>query len=113
MLRFSKCIGLPKEGFEEEIEYLMIGVSERMYKDKGKGVHGSTRFDRELKRLEWALRIMGDLELMLLGKGRGFLTLVFMKMKILLWNDRGANNAKKRKKKKAYLKVQKVDLVCF
>ena len=36
-----------------------------------------------------------------------------MKIKILSWNVRGANNAKKRKLMKAYLKMQKVDLVCL
>ena len=39
--------------------------------------------------------------------------LVFMKIKILSWNVMGANNAEKRKLMKAYLKMQKVDLVAF
>ena len=36
-----------------------------------------------------------------------------MRIKILSWNVRGANNAEKRKLIKAYVKMQKVDLVCI
>ena len=39
--------------------------------------------------------------------------LLFMKIKIISWNVRGANNAEKRKLMKAYMKMQKIDLDCF
>ena len=35
-----------------------------------------------------------------------------MKIKILSWNVRGANDSEKRKIIKAFLKTQRVDLVC-
>ena len=55
-MRFNKCMGLATEGFEEEIVDFMTRVSEKRYKDKGKGVQSSTRFDRELKRLRWTIK---------------------------------------------------------
>ena len=36
-----------------------------------------------------------------------------MKIRILSWNVRGANHSSKRKVIKAYLKSQKVDMVCL
>ena len=38
---------------------------------------------------------------------------VFLKIRIISWNVRGANNAEKRKFIKVFLKTQKVDLVCI
>ena len=53
-------MGLPTEGFEGEIVNLMTGVSEKRYKDKGKGVQGYTKYDRELKRLSWTINEKGS-----------------------------------------------------
>ena len=36
-----------------------------------------------------------------------------MKIRIISWNVRGANDAKKRKLIKVFLKTQQVDLVCI
>ena len=36
-----------------------------------------------------------------------------MKLKILSWNVRGANDVAKRKVLKAFIKMQRVDIVCF
>ena len=36
-----------------------------------------------------------------------------LKIKILTWNDRGANYAEKRKMIKAFLRSQIVDLICL
>ena len=36
-----------------------------------------------------------------------------MKLRILLWNVRGANDSDKRKLRKVVIKSQKVDLVCL
>ena len=36
-----------------------------------------------------------------------------MKIKILSWNMRGANDVEKRKMTKAFLKTQRADLVCL
>ena len=49
-------MGLPTKGFEGEIGDLMTRVSERRYKDKGKGVQGFTRYDRKLKILKWTVK---------------------------------------------------------
>ena len=60
LINFSRCMGLPIEGFEEEIVDLMNRVSGRRYTDKGKGVQSSTKFDRELKRLKWTVKEEGS-----------------------------------------------------
>ena len=36
-----------------------------------------------------------------------------MKLKILSWNVRGANDVAKRKVLKVFIKMQRVDIVCF
>ena len=56
LIKFSKCMGLPTKGFEEEIVDLMTRVSGRRFTDKGKWVQSSTKFDRELKRLKWTVK---------------------------------------------------------
>ena len=43
----------------------------------------------------------------------GFFYVCVMKLRILLWNVRGANDCEKRKVIKALIKDQKVDLVCL
>ena len=68
-MRFSKCMGLSTKSFEEEIVDLMTRVSEKMYKDKGKWVQSSTRFDRELKRLRRTIKKKGRPRVEALRKG--------------------------------------------
>ena len=70
-MRFSKCLGLSTEGFEEEIVDLMTKVSKKRYKDKGKRVQSSTRFDRELKRLRWTTKEKGRSRVEVVRKGDG------------------------------------------
>ena len=36
-----------------------------------------------------------------------------MKLRILSWNVRGANNVAKRKVLKAFIKMQRADIVCL
>ena len=43
---------------------------------------------------------------------QGFLSRLLMKIKFLSWNVRGANDAAKRKVIKAFIKMQRVDVVC-
>ena len=50
---------------------LITRVSEKRYKDKGKGVQGSTRFDKELKRLRWMIKDKGRPIVDDIGKGVG------------------------------------------
>ena len=64
---------------------------------KGKGVPTPTKFDRELKRLEWNMKDKGRRKGATPGRGArvsqsGF----FMKLIIHSWNVRGANDATKR-----------------
>ena len=73
LMRFNKCMGLTTKGFEEEIVDLMTKVSEKRYKDKGKGVRSSTRFDKELKRLRWTINEKGRPSVEAVGKGEGVL----------------------------------------
>ena len=69
LMRFSKCMGLSTEGFKEEIMDLMTRVSEKRYKDKGKRVQSSTKFDRELKRFRWMIKEKRRSKVEAVGKG--------------------------------------------
>ena len=53
LAKFSEFLGFPIEGFKEEILELMTRINSRRQKRKGKGGVVSTKFDRELKKLEW------------------------------------------------------------
>ena len=53
LAKFSEFLGFPIEGFKEEILELMNRINSRRQKRKGKGGAVSTKFDRELKKLEW------------------------------------------------------------
>ena len=55
LAKFSMFLGLPSEDFEEEILCLRSRIKSRRQKGKGKGVHVTTRFDQELKKLEWTV----------------------------------------------------------
>ena len=54
LARFSKFMGFPIDGYEDEIVVLMKKISSR--RKKGKGGQTSTKFDKELKKLEWTVR---------------------------------------------------------
>ena len=60
LARFCQCLGMPTEGFEREILKLLNrirerrDVSERITGKKRKGQRMS-KFDRELKKLEWSV----------------------------------------------------------
>ena len=53
LAKFSEFLGFPIEGFKEEILELMTRINSRRQKRKGMGGAVSTKFDRELKKLEW------------------------------------------------------------
>ena len=44
------------EGYEDEVLDLMYKISVRRQKDKGKEGQGMTKFDREMKKLEWIVK---------------------------------------------------------
>ena len=53
LLRFSKFLEMSPKGYEDEILGFLIKITGRMQEVKGKGVHRATKFDKEIKRLEW------------------------------------------------------------
>ena len=54
LARFSKFMGLPIDGYKDEIVVLMKKISSR--RKKGKGGQINTKFDKEMKKLEWTVR---------------------------------------------------------
>ena len=69
MTKNFEFLGFPIEGFEEEILELMSRISSRRQKGKGKGGAVSTKFDRELKKLEWNVMDSGRKKNGAPGKG--------------------------------------------
>ena len=75
--KFSQCMGLSMEGFEGDFMELMTKANQRRIKGKGKGGIASTKFERELKKLEWTVKDKGSLNLGAQGKGtRGSITIL-------------------------------------
>ena len=56
MVRFSKFLGFSTVGYEELILDFMNRINTSRQKIKGKGGAGTTKFDRELKRLAWSMK---------------------------------------------------------
>ena len=90
----------------------MKRMDTRRRKGKEKGGQSSTKYEREMKKLEWTVidrkRKGGGL-----GRGRRSFAqyCLLTGLKILSWNVRGANDPEKRKIIKAFLKSQRVDVV--
>ena len=64
LAKFSRCLGMPTEGFEGEILFLLKRMKERKLQ-KGK-LDGrkrkkleSSKFERELRKLEWTVNYLG------------------------------------------------------
>ena len=57
------------EGYEDEVLDLMYKMSYRRKKGKGKEVQGKTKFDREMKKLEWTVQEKGRASRGFAGKG--------------------------------------------
>ena len=53
LLVFSNFLGVSMKGHKEEILNLMNNICERRDQIEGKAVHTTSRFKRELKKLEW------------------------------------------------------------
>ena len=66
--KFSDSLGMSIEGFEGEFLKLMTKVNQKRIKVKGKGVNGSTKFDREIKKLKWTIKECGNLRNEAFGK---------------------------------------------
>ena len=50
LLRFNKFLGMSSKWYEDEVLDLMYKISDRRQKGKGKEMHGTTKFDREIKK---------------------------------------------------------------
>ena len=59
LLRFSKFVGMSPKGYEDELLGLMYKISDRRQKGKGKEMEGTTKFDKEMKKLEWIVQDKG------------------------------------------------------
>ncbi|RVW80725.1 hypothetical protein CK203_053943 [Vitis vinifera] len=59
LARFSKFLGFLTEGFEGEILNLLLRNKRRREQNIKKDISGSTKFDRELKKLEWSINYKG------------------------------------------------------
>ena len=114
LARFSKFLGFSIAGHEEEILGFMKRFNAGRQKGNGKGGDKPTKFNREMKKLVWNVTDMGRKKDGAPGKGaRAFLSRLLMKIKILSWNVRGANDVAKRKVIKAFIRMQRVDVVCM
>ena len=69
LAKFSEFLGFPTEGFKEEILELMTRINSQRQKGKGNGGTVSTKFDRELKKLEWNVMDSGRKKNGAPGKG--------------------------------------------
>ena len=56
LLRFSKFLGMSTVGYENEELKLMHKMGGRRRDDRGKEVQRMTKFDREMKRLQWTVQ---------------------------------------------------------
>ena len=67
LARFSRCLGMPTEGFEGEILFLLKRMEERKLQKGKKGNQDgrkkrkmeSSKFERELRKLEWTVNYIG------------------------------------------------------
>ena len=59
LARFSKFLGFSTDGIEGEILNLLLRTKRRREQNIKKEISGSTKFDRELKKLEWSVNYNG------------------------------------------------------
>ncbi|RVW23504.1 hypothetical protein CK203_090732 [Vitis vinifera] len=60
LAKFSKTLGFSIVGVEGEILKLLLRLKSRRDQDKKKGISGMTKFDREVKKLEWSINYEGE-----------------------------------------------------
>ena len=59
LAKFSKSLGFTTEGVEWEILKLLLSLKNRRDQGKKKGTLGTTRFEREVKKLECSINYDG------------------------------------------------------
>ena len=60
LAKFSKTLGFSTVGVEGEVLKLLLRLKSRRDQGKKKGNAGMTRFDREVKKLEWSINYKGE-----------------------------------------------------
>ena len=60
MAKFSKTLGFLTVGIEGEVLKILLRLKSRRDQGKKKGISGMTRFDREVKKLEWSINYEGE-----------------------------------------------------
>ena len=53
---FNNFLGFSIEGYKEEILKLINNISARRQQIKGKGVQGTSKFEREIKKSKWTIQ---------------------------------------------------------
>ena len=71
MARFNKFMGFSTEDFEGEILNLLQRTKRRREESNKRGTTGTTKFDRELKKLEWSINYNGASKENFLVRGGG------------------------------------------
>ena len=60
LVKFSKLLGFSTKGIERKILKLLLRLKTRRDQGKKKGTLGLTRFDREVKKLEYSINYDGE-----------------------------------------------------
>ncbi|RVW26531.1 hypothetical protein CK203_103819 [Vitis vinifera] len=110
LARFSKFLGFSTEGLEKDILEFLVKIRKRRERVHSKVLLEKSRFERELKRLECSINYEGGRRRSVVQGKRVPDYGSPMKIRLLSWNVRGANDSSKRKVIKAMIRSQKVDL---
>ena len=70
-MRFNKFLGFSMKGFEGEILNFLLRTKRRREQSIKRGTIGSTKFDQELKKLEWSINYNGASKENFLVRGGG------------------------------------------
>ena len=60
LAKFSKTLGFTTESVKGEILKLLLRLKTRRDQGKKKGISRMSRFDREVKKLEWSINYEGE-----------------------------------------------------
>ena len=113
LVRFSKFLGFPTEGLEKDILDFLVKIRKRRERVHSKTLLEKSKFERELKRLECSITYEGGEVEMWYARKRVSNYGSPIKLRLLSWNMRGANDSFKRKVIKALIRSQRVDLFCL
>ena len=71
LANFNSFVGLPIEGFEGEVLDLAKRIRKGKHKENDKGGLALTKFDREMKKLDWFVKEEGGTIRIGLDRGKG------------------------------------------